>query len=230
MKTIREIIKEFLEEQEKRLKVNTYSKYEDVMELFEDYLNVYAAHYFDEEEGGLYEKEYNERKKEYSDIFGPEKMDPYHFKEFMDYHMIRKVWASKTLMKSVGIVLKKFVNWLNQNNYIDKESFEESLESIKELKDELPAVDEVSELIFKFIQNSAIPEISETHGGYFKIISIKPDRIWFMDDIEIEARRIGPVFVSNEISSRCKVGWVICLELGKTDNGWVMLSSGNVYP
>ena len=142
--------------------------------------------------------------------------------------MIRKVWASKTLMKSMGVVLKKFINWLNQNNFMDKDNFKDSLEVIKELKDELPVIDEVSDQIYKFIENSVIPEISETHGGYFKITGIKPDSLWFMDDVE--AKMIGPVFVSNEISSRCKVGWVICLELGKTDNGWVMLSSGNVYP
>ncbi|MEA3325632.1 MAG: hypothetical protein U9Q37_10995 [Euryarchaeota archaeon] len=41
---------------------------------------------------------------------------------------------------------------------------------------------------------------------------------------------IGPVTVSDEISSICKVGWTICLEMGRTSDGWVMLGSGNVYP
>ena len=41
---------------------------------------------------------------------------------------------------------------------------------------------------------------------------------------------IGPVLVSNDITSICKLGWVICLGLGKTNKGWGMLECGNVYP
>ena len=64
LKNIKEIIIEFLIEQEKRLKANIFSKYEDVMELFENYLNYYAYQYLDKEEDDLYEQEYDEGKRE----------------------------------------------------------------------------------------------------------------------------------------------------------------------
>jgi len=61
------------------------------------------------------------------------------------------------------------------------------------------------------------------------VTKIKPGELWFEDYIGPE-EEIGPVFVFTEISSMCKVGWVISLELGKTIKGWQMLESGNAYP
>ena len=62
-----------------------------------------------------------------------------------------------------------------------------------------------------------------------KIIKMEPRKLWLEDYIG-GAGTLGPVSVSTEISSMCKIGRVICLELGKISKGWQMLESGNVYP
>jgi hypothetical protein len=75
-----------------------------------------------------------------------------------------------------------------------------------------------------------VPEdVSEAIEGYFQVTKIKPGKLWLEDQMGPEGE-IGPVPVSSEISSKCKIGWVISLELGKTKKGWRMLESGNVYP
>jgi hypothetical protein len=65
--------------------------------------------------------------------------------------------------------------------------------------------------------------------GYFPVTKIQPGKLW-LKDYSGQEGKIGPVFVSDEISSLCKVGWMISLKLGKTRKGWEILESGNVYP
>ena len=87
---------------------------------------------------------------------------------------------------------------------------------------------ELSDLICDYIQESPEFNFEETEDGYFKVADIKSGELW-LDDYMGSEKSIGPVIVPEEISSKCKEGWVICLELGKTGNAWRMLGSGYVY-
>ena len=87
---------------------------------------------------------------------------------------------------------------------------------------------ELSDLIYNYIEDNHPGDVTETREGYFTVTKIKPGKLW-LGDYMGSSEDIGPVIVSDEISSSCKVGWTICLELGRTSNGWVMLGSGNVY-
>jgi hypothetical protein len=137
--------------------------------------------------------------------------------------------GSKELMRTVGIVMGKFLEWLKEKGYMSEEKYEDVAEIVDELKDELPKVEELPDLIFEYIQDSPLEQdFAETVEGYFKVTKIKPGELWLEDTLE--GKEIGPVFVSTAISSMCKVGWVICLELSKTSKGWRMLESRNVYP
>ncbi|HIH87422.1 MAG TPA: hypothetical protein HA304_05915 [Methanosarcinales archaeon] len=62
--------------------------------------------------------------------------------------------------------------------------------------------------------------------GYFRVTKIEPRKLWLEGYMGIKGT-VSPVSVSTGISSMCKVGWVINLELGKS---WKMLECGNVYP
>lgn len=65
--------------------------------------------------------------------------------------------------------------------------------------------------------------------GYFRVTKIESRKLWLEDYMGIKGM-VSPVSVSTGISSMCKVGWVINLELGKTGKSWKMLECGNVYP
>jgi hypothetical protein len=41
---------------------------------------------------------------------------------------------------------------------------------------------------------------------------------------------VGPVIVSEEISSKAKAGWTVYLAIGKNGNIWNLLTGGPVYP
>jgi hypothetical protein len=225
---MKQVLGRFLREQQARLKPSTYRGYKEAIYLFEDYLDGYAYQYLDKKDRQLFER-FFKKEKEYCEIFGPDKIGSSEIGEFLADYMIRKVMGSKELMQTVGRVMGKLLKWMKEKGYISEEKYEDATEIVDELKDELPKVAELSDLIFDYIENSPLEEyFTETVEGYFRVSSIKPGELW-LEDI-MDRREIGPVSVSTEISSMCKVGWVICLELVKTSKGWLMLESGNVYP
>ena len=229
MKTIKHVFEEFLEEQQVRLKPRTYGGYEDAIYLFEQCLNSYAYQYLDDKDSKLFDKLYNEKNKEFCELFGPDKIGSSEIGEFLDYFMIRKVMGSEELMKTVGRVMRKFVKWMNEKGYMNEGEYDNSAEIVDELKDELPKVVELSSLIYEYIEDNPPEDFSESVDGYFRVIKIEPRKLWLEDYIACGGT-LGPVSVSTEISSMCKEGWVIYLELGKTSKGWQMLVSGTVYP
>ena len=229
MKTIKQVFGEFLEEQEARLKPKTYGGYADAIYLFEQCLNGYAYQQLNKKDSERFDRLYNQEHKEFCEVFGPDKIGPSEIGEFLDYFMIRKVMGSKELMKTVGRVMRKFVKWMGEKGYMQAGKFEDTAELVDELKDELPKVEELSGLIYEYIQRHPVEDFSEIRDSYFRVTKIEPGKLWLEDDMG-DADDIGPVIVSNRISSLCKVGWIINLELGKTREGWKMLESGNVYP
>jgi succinate dehydrogenase flavin-adding protein (antitoxin of CptAB toxin-antitoxin module) len=226
-KTIKQVLGEFLEEQQVRLKPGTYRGYEEAIYLFEQCLNGYAYQYL-EEESRLFDRLYDEEDKEFCEIFGPDKIGASEIGEFLDYFVIRKVMGGKELMKTVGRVMRRFVRWMSEKGYMEEGEYEAAAGVVEDLKGELPRVEELACLIYDYIQDNPPKGFTERVDGYFRATKIEPGKLWLKD--YLSGRDIGPVFVSNEISSSCKLGWVICLELGKTRKGWRMLGSGNVYP
>ena len=161
MKTIEDVLEEFLAEQRARLKPRTYGGYEDAIYLFEDCLNGYGHQYLDEEESKLYDKLYMEEETEFCAIFGPDKIGCSEIGEFLDYFMIRKVACGTDFMKTVGRVMRKFVKWMKEKGYMSEEEYGISGEIVDELKSELPEVSKLSDLIYNYIRNNPPGDIIE---------------------------------------------------------------------
>ena len=215
MKTINQVFEEFLKEQQARLKPRTYEGYEEALYLFEQFLNGYAHQYLNQKDSKLFDKLFNEGNKGYCDIFGSDKIDSSEISEFLNYFMIRKVIGSKELMKTVGRVMRKLVKWMNEKGYMPEDEFETTTKIVDDLKDELPKVRELSGLIYDYIHNNPIDDFTEIVDGYFRVTKIESRKLWLEDYMGIKGM-VGPVSVSTGISSMCKVGWVINLEMGKT--------------
>ena len=229
MKTIEKVLVEFLREQQIQLKPKTYRGYKDTIELFKDYLNGYAYQELDEEDSELFDKLFNEENKEFCQIFGHDKISSYQIGEFLGDFMIRKVTGSKEFMRTVSRVMRKFIKWIKKKGYMDEEEYEMAAQAVDSLKNDLPNVTELSDLIYEYAEYAPPINFTKTVEGYFPVTKIQPGKLWLGDYSEQEGK-IGPVFVSDEISSLCKIGWSICLKLGKTRKGWEILESGNVYP
>ncbi len=227
MKTIKDVFNEFLAEQKARLKPRTYNGYYEAIDLLEDCLNGYGHNSLSIEESERFDELYDEGK-EFCDIFGPDKITSSEIAEFLDYFMIKKVVASNNLMKTVGTVTRKFVKWLGEKGYVVEKDCKNMVDVVDDLKADMPAVAELADLIYDYIYQSSDVDFEGTKDGYFSVADIKPGELWLGDYMGSE-KVIGPVIVSDEISSKCKKGWVICLELGRVGKDWRMLGVGNVY-
>lgn len=99
MKTIEEVLKDFLNEQCPLLNQETSEDsedsedYEEVVNLFVQFLNSYAYLNLCEEDTELFDARYNKEDKEYCEIFGPEYIGDSEVEEFLSNYMIREVFA-----------------------------------------------------------------------------------------------------------------------------------------
>ncbi|HWQ48438.1 MAG TPA: hypothetical protein VN414_05735 [Methanosarcina sp.] len=226
--SIHEILKEFLAEQQARLSPKTYSGYEEAIYYFEEYFNGWAHKYLNEEDKSRLNEFYERDGKKYCEVFGPEYIRALETKDFLGHFMIRNVLASKTSLETVGKVMHKLVKWMHEKTYMSYDDYEALNLLVKRLKVDMPVAEEVSDLLCLYALSHPVEDYSETLDDFFIITGIKPGKLWF--ESCSDGRNIGPVTVSEKISSMCKAGWTICFLLAKTGNNWRILESGNMYP
>ncbi|WP_373893919.1 hypothetical protein [Virgibacillus sp. CBA3643] len=227
MKTIDMILDEFLREQHDRLKEKTYRDYKSVIELFQDYLNMYAPNYLSGDEHKQWEAEFDKDEDCYTRMFGQSKLKESVFTEFLDYFMIRKVMSSESFMKVAIRVMKKLNKWLHANNYIDREEYDDVQEYLGEAKD-LPDVEKLADLIFDYSRGTMDTAFEDELGGYFTVVDIQPGQLWVKDALS-GGTSVGPVHVSKQISDLCQKGWDINFVIGLYQGKWYIVESGNVY-
>jgi hypothetical protein len=94
---------------------------------------------------------------------------------------------------------------------------------------DLPNVEKLAELIFQHAKKSPRKQYSDILEGYFSVRDIEQGQLW-LDEQLGDKTNIGPVLVSKQISDLCQKGWRINLAIGKHQESWYILESGNVYP
>ena len=229
-KSIHEILEEFLTEQQARLSSKTYLGYEEAISFFRMYLNNFGHQHLNRAETKRYEKLEASENKQFWEIFGPEHLSSSEISDFLADFMVRKVAGSRTLTETTGRVMYKLVKWLHEKGYMSDKEYGEAAKNVKELKADLPAVGELTDLIFDYVQRHPVEtQYTSDLDAYFKIVKIEPGKLWLEDYLE-PGKRIGPVIVPEEISSKCKVGWTASLWVAKTGKVWRILESGNMYP
>ena len=229
MGNIKDILENFLADQDVRLKSRTYKKYKEVIQLFEDYLNGYAYNHLSDEDYDIFEKKFNEQDKNFCEIFTLNKIGEEEVNEFLTYFMIKKVMGGKELMKNSGTVMRKFVNWLKDNSYVNEDKFDRLYETVNDVKKDLPKVAELSDLLYDNGVRNSIYQYDEYEEDNFRIVEVKSEELWLEGYIESE-NKIGPVIVPEKVSNMAEAGWTVYIELGKRDDKWYVLGSGNVYP
>jgi len=224
---IESVLSEFLKEQQKRLKIRTYQRYEEVIDLLRHCLNGHGYHELDSSaEVALYERFYFNKNLEFCVIFGPDKILP-SLPQFLNYFMIRKVMASEALLQATGTVVKKLIKWLQDCGYVNEDQALKAAGIASEAARELPAAERLARLMYEYAQNHAPRYWTSELDDYFVIDEVKSGILYLSG---LSGGGIVEVRVPREITDHCRVGWQINLLLGKTRNGWCILETGNVYP
>ncbi|MBN2131173.1 MAG: hypothetical protein JW741_16860 [Sedimentisphaerales bacterium] len=227
-KTIEVVLREFLEEQGKRLKPSTMCKYESIVSLFQSFLDGYGYQDLGEQEEALFDRLYNatgDEHREFCQIFGPEKI-PDNVGEFLDYFMVRKVMCGKDLMRAAGTVMKKLGKWLEEKGYVEAESAAEVAHRGATAAKELPAVEEVARKLYDYESGTAA-DCDDVIEGYFTIDKVEAGKLHLSALTGDEGMVVS---VSRDISDACREGWSISGAMGRKGKVWRIVEVWNVYP
>ncbi|MFO7907806.1 MAG: hypothetical protein ACQESR_15185 [Planctomycetota bacterium] len=220
-KTISQVFEEFLSDQESRLSPKTFSNYEDIISLFESYLESYWPGHDQEEydrvtdQGGTF-----------CDTFGPEDIAT-GYAEFLGYFMPHKVMCGKETMKASGTVTKKLAKWLAEKGYVEDASGPQ--ERAEEAARDLPAAQDVLDLLEQYVDEHAPHAYQEEIEDHFSIDKIKPGKLWLEPFTALD-KVIGPVPVPEEVTEICQPMWEIGGVVVRTSRGWRFLEVWNVSP
>ena len=224
-KTIREAINLFMSEKEAKLKRKTYNKYDKVMSLFITSMNSYGWNSVSDE---------YDSSVEFVDKYEPSLIADC-VSEFLSYFMVRKVLASKEILKSSGTVTNQLLKWLWKHKYIEEEHHKGLSTMAREATSKLPLAEELSGALYELAEEPLEGEIEESYtmDGYWIIKTVLPSG-WvvkpFMgcarDDLEITLPL--PPFIAEQGIE----GWQVCMGLAKVNGTWriMPMTVGNVYP
>lgn len=149
--------------------------------------------------------------------------------DFLGFFIVLKVETCKNFLKVVGRVMHKLVKWLHDKGYMADDDYEIIDKRVKELKADLSAAVEASGLISEYTVKSPHGKYAKELNSRFTIKKIESGELW-LEDFENTGELTGPVLVSEEISSLCRVGWTVVLRIGKTGDKWRIIDSKAVYP
>jgi hypothetical protein len=229
MKTIESVFKEFLDEQRQCLDPDTYSDYAGVIDLFVQFLNRSAHLYLSQKDADHFKALRNEENKKYCEIFSPGYIEDPEVEGFLSYYMILNVYLGMDFLKTSVQVIYDLVKWMHRNGYMNDEIYEETEKDVQELKVDVPAAKELALLLFEYIKSQPLQRYTKRLSGYFEIEKIEPGRLWLYEYYTL-GQTIGPVIVSEKISSKAKAGWTVYLAVGKSGNIWNPITGGPVYP
>jgi hypothetical protein len=220
-KTVSQIFQEFLSDQEARISPKTLSKYENIISLFESYLESYWP--------GHDQEEYNRITKQggtFCGTFGPEEI-PGGYGEFLWYFMPCKVICGKDTLKMSGTVTKKLAEWLVAKGYLKDTKIAQ--QEAREAAKDLPDVQEVLDLLAGYVDVHAPDKYKDEIEGHFWIRRIESGKLW-LEPITGIGKVIGPVPVPKEVTASCQEMWDIGAVVVKTARGWRFLEVWSVSP
>ena len=123
MTTINDAFRKFLDEQEASLKSETFLDCEDVILLYEEFLEFSAEDSLSDEDIDFYTVQHERENKNYCDIFGPEHLTHSGIKDFLEDYVL-EVGGGKKFVGTAAKVLDKFFEWARDEDLIEEKAFE----------------------------------------------------------------------------------------------------------
>jgi hypothetical protein len=226
--TIETVLDEFLDEQEARLSPATFRKYGSSVELLWMHLNGYGHEALSEAELERFQRALNEDGDEeaFCHIFGPEKIVE-QIPQFLYWFMLRKVMARESDLRAAATTSRKLARWLVDRRYVSSASAELALEASDSARNDLPAADRLSSLLYEHAGGFLGPEPPQDGAriveDYLTIERTEPGVLWFEGGL-------GPVQVPDEAAELAKPGWGLWGALACEKGRWRLLEHGIVYP
>ncbi len=148
---------------------------------------------------------------------------------FLNWFTLRKVMARESDLRAAATTSRKLVRWLVDRNYVggSGESAELALEAAAAARNDLPAADRLSSLLYEHAGGFFGPEPPRDGAriveDYLTIERTEPGALWFEGGL-------GPVQVPDEAAELAKPGWGLWAALACENGRWRLLEHGIVYP
>ncbi|WP_226990712.1 hypothetical protein [Methanosarcina acetivorans] len=110
-----------MSEQETCLKPDAFMDCEDVILLYEEFLELNAEDYLSDEDRALCTARPED--KSYFDVFGPEQLSSDGIKDFLEDYVV-EVGGGKKLIGTAAKVFQNFFEWALEKGYIEEKAFE----------------------------------------------------------------------------------------------------------
>jgi hypothetical protein len=123
MVTINDSFQKFLNEQEASLKSETFLDCEDVILLYEEFLELNAEDFIPDEDRCFYANQHGNASKNYCDTFSPENLTPSGIKDFLDDFVV-EAGRGKKFTETAANALQKFFEWALEKGYIEEKACE----------------------------------------------------------------------------------------------------------
>ena len=134
MKTIKEAFQEFLNEQKLIMSPRTCRDYDELISLFEEYLDECAPDDLYEEDKILHDEKQKNEGKKYCQIFDLAYIAPYDIEYLLEDYLINDVGASATFVETSRRFFRKFLPWALEKGYVDPEHYSELADVVGGLK------------------------------------------------------------------------------------------------
>jgi hypothetical protein len=115
------------------LKSETFLDCEDVILLYEEFLEFSAEDSLSDEDMDFYTAKHERDNKSYCDIFGPEHLTASRIKEFLEDYVVES-GGGKKLVGTAAKVLDKFFEWAREEDLIEEKAFEANSEVLDKYK------------------------------------------------------------------------------------------------
>lgn len=133
MTIINDAFQNFLKEQEGSLKPETYLDYEDILSLYEEFLDAYAEDDLSKEDRTLYEARRKQENKKYCELFGPEHLGLHQIEDFLDDYLV-EIGGGKKFIGTASRVLLRFFEWACEKGDLDQDVLERNSEVLRKYK------------------------------------------------------------------------------------------------
>ena len=161
--TISKVLAEYLRAEKGRLSPKTHARYIEVIALFTNSLNGYAANSLSPFERARFDKLFNaegEQHREFCDIFGPEHILE-NVGEFLNYFMVSKVIVGADTLRASGTVMKKLAKWLVEQEYVKSDDADLAIEQGSDAARDLPAAEKLSVILYDLTAGRHAPRDSD---------------------------------------------------------------------
>ena len=122
---------------------------------------------------------------------------------------------------------KKLAKWLAEKGYVEDTA--DAQERAQEATRDLPAAQEVLDLLVEYVDCNAPGAYRDELEDHFSVTKIEPGKLW-LEPLSTGDKVIGPVPVPVEVTEICRKSWDIFGAVVKTSRGWRFLEVWSVSP